>query len=92
MAALVAKEATVKVWTLWVDYSSEGEDLMPNLVLAVDEYLDDENPDYWVEHFELERRKAEEFGYSWRVVEMRVPEKAILDAFQVKQVEVEVVQ
>lgn len=90
--AAVVEETTVKVRTLWVDYSSPGESLMPNLVLAVDEYLDDENPHYWNEHFELERKKAEESGYAWRVVELMVPEGAVLGAFAVEQVAAEVVQ
>lgn len=76
----------MKVRTLWVDYSSAGEQLMPNLVLAVDEYLNDENPHYWEEHFERETKAAERAGYAWRVIELSVPEGAILGAFTVPQV------
>lgn len=90
MATLV-EEAEVKIRTLWVDYSSEGDSLMPNVVLAVDEYLDDENPKYWNEHFERERRAAEEAGYRWRVIVLEVSERAITGAFGLPHVQAEVV-
>lgn len=80
----------MKIRTLWVDYSSLGEQLMPNIVLAVDEYLDDENPAYWVEQFDKEVQGAQEAGYTWRVIELEVPEGMILGAFQVQQVQADV--
>lgn len=85
MATLV--EAEVKIRTLWVNY---GDDMMPNVVLAVDQYLNDENPSYWGEHFGKETKAAEEAGYTWRVIELEVPEGAVLGAFQVPQVRADV--
>lgn len=77
----------MKLKTLWVNY---GDDMMPNLVLAVDEYLNDENPSYWIEHFEKETKGAEEAGYTWRVIELTIPEGAVLGAFSVPQVRADV--
>lgn len=74
----------MKIRTLWVNY---GGDTMPNVVLAVDEYLNDENPSYWTEHFDKETKEAEEGGYTWRVIELDIPEGAVLGAFQVHKVQ-----
>lgn len=77
----------MKIRTLWVNY---GDDLMPNVVLAVDQYLNDENPTYWDEHFDKETKAAEEANYTWRVIELDVPEGAITGAFLVPQVRADV--
>lgn len=73
----------MKIRMLFVDYSGPGEELMPNLMLAVDEYLDEGNPSYWNEHFENERTSAEESGYAWRVFEVDVNENVIRNAFTI---------
>lgn len=77
----------MKIRMLFVDYSEPGHPVMPNVMLAVDEYLNDENPHYWNEHFDKERKAAEENGYAWRVFEVEVNEDVIRNAFAMTLVE-----
>ena len=81
----------MKVRTLWVDYSGYPGELAPNIMLAVDEYLEEENPSVWDE----EVARLEDDGvleYPHREVVLEVPGNVIRDAFDPVQTEARVVE
>lgn len=72
----------MRIRTFWEHYASDDR-LMPNVMLAVDEYLDDENPDYWNQQVEKLIAQAEENGSTWRIIEFTVPDANVVGAFRV---------
>ena len=55
--------------------------LMPNLVLAADEYLMDDNPAYWDEALAEEAPKWGVTTAELRLMWIVVPDKAVVDLF-----------
>lgn len=81
------------VRTLWVDYSDPNRpgELVPNIVLAVDEHLHDENPAFWDE----QKAKLEAAGvleHPHREIILQVSPAAIERAFDAPKVTADVVE
>jgi hypothetical protein len=76
-------ENTVYIRTLWVKYGyTDRERLMPELAVAVDEYLLDQNPDAWAtEVGRFEKCNGEEVVERREVI-LRIDEQRLLDEFE----------
>lgn len=73
----------MRLRTLWVDYSEREGELMPTCMAAVDEYLDDSNPDFWYQELEKYRKEAEVGGFTWRIIDFELPEAVVAGAFKI---------
>ncbi len=74
----------MKIRTIWYQYpESYPGQLMPNLMDAADEYLDDDNPTYFQDKIvDAERLLSTGDISAFEIIVLEVDEESITDAFE----------